>query len=167
MPHGSEGQFPCHYSRSYVCCPGWIRCSRDWLLVPELVVLAPETGVLVLETEQFRSRRLLALRSVIARAEVVVALVLSCLPRYASGPLSRLELARAALPPLLPSEQSNLITLGAELDDDFAFIYQEWHPEALPETFPAINNGLLIDLIPEAQQFTRIETPKGIEERRR
>lgn len=67
----------------------------------------------------------------------------------------------------LPSEQSNLITLGAELDDDFAFIYQEWHPEALPETFPAINNGLLIDLIPEAQQFTRIETPKGIEERRR
>jgi hypothetical protein len=65
-----------------------------------MVVLAPETGVLVLETEQFRSRRLLALRSVIARAEVV-ALVLSCLPRYASGPLSRLELARAALPPLL------------------------------------------------------------------
>jgi hypothetical protein len=65
-----------------------------------MVVLAPETGVLVLETEQFRSRRLLALRSVIARAEVV-ALVFCHSPRYVSGPLSRLELARAALPPLL------------------------------------------------------------------
>jgi hypothetical protein len=66
-----------------------------------MVVLAPETGVLVLETEQFRSRRLLEFRSVIARAEVVVALVFCHSPRYASGPLSRLELARAALPPLL------------------------------------------------------------------
>ena len=106
MPHGSEGQFPCHYSRSCVCYPCWKQCSRDWLLVPELVGrvlgtvllrLVPVTVVLAL----FRSRRPREFRSVIARSEVVVALVFCHSPRYVSGPLSRLELARAALPPLL------------------------------------------------------------------
>lgn len=91
-----------------------------------------------------------------------------------SGELNALEdLARLALYVDLRfslSEQltlqSPLVTLGAELEDDFAFIYQEWHPAVLPEQFPELAHTLLIDLVPQAQRFIRIETPQGIEERR-
>jgi len=61
---------------------------------------------------------------------------------------------------------SAIVTLGAELEDDFAFIYQEWYPAAKPTAFPPIVNDLLIDLVSDAQRFVRIETSQGIEERR-
>lgn len=62
--------------------------------------------------------------------------------------------------------QSSVVTLGAELEDDFAFVYQEWFPVKQPNPFPEITNNLLTDLVSNPQRFVRIETPKGIEERR-
>lgn len=62
--------------------------------------------------------------------------------------------------------QSGLVTLGAELEGDFAFVYQEWFPAEPPRTFPTIVNTLLIDLVGDSQRFVRIETPRDVEERR-
>jgi hypothetical protein len=56
-------------------------------------------------------------------------------------------------------------TLGAEIDDDFLFVYQEWMTE-LPQHFPRVANRLLIDVEPGAQQFIRISGP-GVDEERR
>lgn len=55
-------------------------------------------------------------------------------------------------------------TIGAEIEDDFMLVYQEWST-ALPEEFPEIDNQLLLDVEPDAQAFIRIEGP-GIDEER-
>lgn len=57
-----------------------------------------------------------------------------------------------------------LTTLGAEIEDDFLFVYQEWRT-ALPARFPALENRLLLDAEPGAQQFLRIRGP-GLDEER-
>ncbi len=57
-----------------------------------------------------------------------------------------------------------LETIGAEIEDDFIFVYQEWVTE-LPERFPAVDNSVLLDIEPEAQAFLRIAGPGITEER--
>lgn len=57
-----------------------------------------------------------------------------------------------------------LSTVGAEIEDDFLLVYQEWQTP-LPARFPAIENELLLDVEPQAQAFIRILAP-GIEEER-
>ena len=61
-------------------------------------------------------------------------------------------------------EAVTLDTLGAEIEDDFLFVYQEWHV-ALPAVFPAVDNTLLLDVEPESQAFIRIVGPGIAEER--
>jgi hypothetical protein len=55
-------------------------------------------------------------------------------------------------------------TIGAEIEDDFIFIYQEYATD-LPERFPPVENTVLLDIEPGAQAFIRIEGP-GISEER-
>ncbi|MEE4279100.1 MAG: DUF6702 family protein [Halieaceae bacterium] len=55
-------------------------------------------------------------------------------------------------------------TIGAEIEDDFIFVYQEWVTD-LPERFPPVENTVLRDIEPEAQSFIRIIGP-GISEER-
>lgn len=62
--------------------------------------------------------------------------------------------------------QGVLTTLGAELEGDFVFVYQEWFPVEQTQTLPNIVNTLLSDLVADAQRFVRIETSQGVEERR-
>lgn len=57
-------------------------------------------------------------------------------------------------------------TLGAEIEDDFLFVYQEW-AVPLPKVFPAIDNSVLLDVEPDAQAFVRISGPGLNEERDR
>lgn len=64
------------------------------------------------------------------------------------------------------AKQNRLVTLGAELEGDFAFVYQEWFPTEPPRIVPNIVNTLLNDLVADSQRFVRIETPQGVEERR-
>lgn len=61
---------------------------------------------------------------------------------------------------------SSMITIGAETEDDFVFVYQEWLVDVVPEAFPVIRNEILVDVEPGAQRFIRIVTPGGVEERR-
>jgi hypothetical protein len=63
-----------------------------------------------------------------------------------------------------------LETIGAEIEDDFIFVYQEWAaglPEGLPEEFPRIDNQILLDVEPGAQAFIKIKAPGLDEERER
>jgi hypothetical protein len=60
-----------------------------------------------------------------------------------------------------------LETVGAETEDDFIFVYQEWTPEALPVEFPLIDNQVLLDVEPESQAFVKIKAPGLNEERER
>jgi len=62
--------------------------------------------------------------------------------------------------------QPAVITLGAEVEDDFVYVYQEWPVELGAKAFPIIQNDILIDLEPRAQRFVRIITQESIEERR-
>lgn len=57
-------------------------------------------------------------------------------------------------------------TIGAEIEDDFIFVYQEWITE-LPERFPEVDNTLLLDIEPGSQAFMHIEGPGIAEERER
>ncbi|WOJ92815.1 DUF6702 family protein [Congregibacter variabilis] len=59
-----------------------------------------------------------------------------------------------------------LETIGAEIEDDFLLIYQEWLTP-LPEQFPVIDNFILLDVEPEAQAFIKIKAPGLDEERER
>lgn len=56
--------------------------------------------------------------------------------------------------------------IGAEIEDDFLLIYQEWITP-LPEQFPVIDNFILLDVEPEAQAFIKIKAPGLDEERER
>lgn len=57
-----------------------------------------------------------------------------------------------------------LQTIGAEIDDDFLLVYQEWRTP-LPERFPPVDNRILMDVEPGTQIFTTIKGP-GIDEER-
>jgi hypothetical protein len=57
-----------------------------------------------------------------------------------------------------------LETIGAEIEDDFIFVYQEW-VTTLPAQFPAVDNRVLLDIEPDAQAFLHIVGP-GISEER-
>lgn len=59
---------------------------------------------------------------------------------------------------------SAMNTLGAEIEDDFLLIYQEW-PIPLSGAFPDINNTILTDVEHGVQHFMRITGP-GIDEER-
>ena len=59
-----------------------------------------------------------------------------------------------------------LETIGAEIEDDFIFVYQEW-TATLPTRFPALAHRVLLDIEPEAQAFVRIQGPGLDEERTR
>lgn len=63
-------------------------------------------------------------------------------------------------------ERPRFATIGAEIEDDFIFVYQEWITD-LPERFPALANRVLLDIEPEAQAFLRIQGPGLAEERQR
>jgi hypothetical protein len=67
---------------------------------------------------------------------------------------------------LLGNERVTPTTIGAEIEDDFLLVYQEW-VTALPERFPRIDNSLLLDVEPGAQAFVHIEGPGISEERER
>lgn len=73
------------------------------------------------------------------------------------------------LPSVIPESGTGsaapvLETIGAEIEDDFIFVYQEW-VTALPARFPAVDNSVLLDIEPDAQAFVHIEGP-GISEER-
>jgi hypothetical protein len=59
---------------------------------------------------------------------------------------------------------SAMNTLGAEIEDDFLLIYQEW-PIPLSGAFPHMNNTILTDVEHDVQHFMRITGP-GIDEER-
>lgn len=59
-----------------------------------------------------------------------------------------------------------LLTIGAEIEDDFLLVYQEW-VTPLPERFPVIDNFVLQDVEPESQAFIKIKGPGLDEERER
>lgn len=59
-----------------------------------------------------------------------------------------------------------LETIGAEIEDDFLFVYQEWRSD-LPLRFPRIDNRILLDVEPQAQTFIKIRAPGLSEERER
>lgn len=59
-----------------------------------------------------------------------------------------------------------LETIGAEIEDDFIFVYQEW-VTPLPSQFPVVDNFVLLDVEPDAQAFLKIKGPGLNEERER
>ena len=61
---------------------------------------------------------------------------------------------------------AHLKTLGAEVEDDFVYVYQEWWPLSPPDTALQLQHSVLRDVAPSTQIFVRIDTSKGIEERR-
>jgi hypothetical protein len=76
-----------------------------------------------------------------------------------------LVLAARGTPPG-PPEARRLHTLGAEIENDFLFVYQHWQGP-LSARFPPVDNSLLLDLEPDAQAFIRITAPGISEERER
>jgi len=67
---------------------------------------------------------------------------------------------------LLGNQRVTPTTIGAEIEDDFLLVYQEW-VAPLPERFPPIDNFLLLDIEPDAQAFVHIDGPGISEERER
>jgi hypothetical protein len=67
---------------------------------------------------------------------------------------------------ILGGERVTPTTIGAEIEDDFLLVYQEW-VTPLPERFPPIDNSLLLDVEPGAQAFVHIDGPGISEERER
>lgn len=98
--------------------------------------------------------------------------------RYMGGTEPIEELRSLALVALYVDERFKLLsaerqgaaikleTIGAEIEDDFLLVYQEW-VTALPERFPVIDNFVLLDVEPEAQAFIKIKAPGLDEERER
>lgn len=48
-------------------------------------------------------------------------------------------------------------TIGAEIDDDFLLVYQEWQPESPPAIVPTFMSRVLFEIDPTAQRFVRYE----------
>ena len=56
--------------------------------------------------------------------------------------------------------------VGAEIEDDFLLVYQEWVTDR-PDTLPVIENRALLELEPEAEHWLRYSvTPDEVIERR-
>ena len=98
--------------------------------------------------------------------------------RYMGGTQPIEELRSLALVALYVDERFALLssqgqstaieleTIGAEIEDDFLLVYQEW-TTPLPDRFPVIDNFILLDVEPEAQAFIKIKAPGLNEERER
>lgn len=95
--------------------------------------------------------------------------------RYMGGTLPIEHLRSLALVVLYVEERfvlgseehpETLKTIGAEIEDDFLFVYQEWTND-LPAQFPEIDNRVLLDIEPDAQAFIKIQAPGLSEERER
>lgn len=95
--------------------------------------------------------------------------------RFMGGREAIEELRSLALVALYVEERFQLVgggdvmrlqTLGAEIEDDFLFVYQEWTTK-LPEQFPEIDNRLLLDVEPGSQALMKILGPGLNEERER
>jgi hypothetical protein len=57
-------------------------------------------------------------------------------------------------------------TIGAEIDGDTLYVYQEW-VTPLQDPFPKVTNTLLVDVIPKASARWRVLLPSGVHEFRR
>ena len=69
---------------------------------------------------------------------------------------------------ITPTETStaSVTTIGAEIEDDFLLVYQEWVTDR-PATLPVIENRALLELEPEAEHWLRYSvTPDEVIERR-
>ena len=51
-----------------------------------------------------------------------------------------------------------LTTLGAEIDDDFFYVYQEW-VTALPKSMPSFYSTVLEDILADTHSWIHYETP--------
>lgn len=56
---------------------------------------------------------------------------------------------------------TGLQTLGAEIDDDFLLVYQEWQTSK-PAEQPLITNRALLDIEPSAQHFLRYDVGQEV-----
>lgn len=68
---------------------------------------------------------------------------------------------------LVADERVTPSTVGAEIEDDFLLVYQEWRAPLPGDRFPDIDNRILLDVEPDAQAFMIIEGPAISEERER
>lgn len=50
-----------------------------------------------------------------------------------------------------------LETIGAEIEDDFLLVYQEWRITDLPATTPMFSSRVLFEIDPTAQRFVRYD----------
>ena len=60
------------------------------------------------------------------------------------------------------SGRATLSTLGAEIDDDFLYVFQEWLTP-LPEQTPVFTSSVLLDIEPGAHAYVNYQAP-GINE---
>lgn len=95
--------------------------------------------------------------------------------RYMGGALPIEDMRSLALVALYVEERFELRgnegvvipeTIGAEIEDDFILVYQEWLTP-LPGEFPIIDNFILLDIEPESQALMKIKGPGINEERER
>ncbi|MDP5052591.1 MAG: hypothetical protein NWP69_02265 [Congregibacter sp.] len=98
--------------------------------------------------------------------------------RYMGGTQPIEEMRSLALVALYVEERFTLLgttangeavalqTIGAEIEDDFILVYQEW-ATALPTQFPVVDNAVLLDVEPGSQAFIKIKGPGLDEERER
>jgi hypothetical protein len=55
-----------------------------------------------------------------------------------------------------PDVAGSIATIGAEIDDDFIFIYQEWHG-AKPNTSPIFSHTAILAAYPDAEVRVRYQ----------
>jgi hypothetical protein len=60
-------------------------------------------------------------------------------------------------------ESSPIQTIGAEIDGDMLYVYQEW-VTPLTDPFPQVTNSILVDVIPNTAAAWRILLPSGVHE---
>ena len=56
----------------------------------------------------------------------------------------------------LPDVVGSIATIGAEIDDDFIFIYQEWHG-AKPTAWPTFSHTAILAAYPDAETRVRYQ----------
>lgn len=56
----------------------------------------------------------------------------------------------------------SLDTIGAEIDDDFLVVYQEWPVPTPPEVTPQFSSRVLFEIDPTAQRFVRYEVGEAV-----
>lgn len=60
------------------------------------------------------------------------------------------------------NQPAEISTLGAEIDDDFLYVFQEWLT-ALPEQTPVFSSSVLLEIEPDAHAYVNYQAP-GINE---